>query len=96
MDANSVKSSTKHRALVIHRETFRNGNPSEIFCDNLCSSQHNEELCFHCSRDFYKDRLTEKELDDIENPTTAAPKKSKRPSRPQRKRPARVEEDDDA
>jgi hypothetical protein len=54
------------------------------------------------SADFYKDRLTDAELEEIENPktTTKAPKASKgapasrrRPSRPPKK--IQVEEEDD-
>lgn len=27
-------------------------------------------VCFHCSADWYKDRLTDKQLDELENPPT--------------------------
>jgi hypothetical protein len=56
----------------------------------------------HYSADFYKDRLTDEQLEELENPktTTAKPKKTKgsvashrrRPSRPQSRKVAEEEE----
>lgn len=61
-------------------------------------------VCKHSSKDFYKDRLTDAELEELENPKpkvkpTKGPNSARRPSRPsrptKREKQLEVEEEDD-
>lgn len=68
-------------------------NVAEFDCCVLCLT-----LTFMFSADWYKDRLSDKELDALENPTTPAPPKREPTKIVRRRKPARKqqkEEDDE-
>lgn len=75
---------------------FQNG---KILTSNLFLLQFNIYtflLFFLCSADWYKDRLTDAQLDELENPKPVAKTRVKGPSRrKQAKKPVEEEEDEE-